>query len=142
MEDNIHLYVRPPKCAGEFYTIEDADKNVLAWGRTLEAIAVKWRQITVRKPSLKGCSVKLQGAAIGFWHSSQRNGLYPLIPIRGIQLGKQFGMRRKILLSHPFTHPKPHPHSQPHSSARPSEALVTALCSRPFPAPIKPPALG
>jgi pyrimidine deaminase RibD-like protein len=47
--DNIHLYVRPPKDAGGFYTIEDAAKNVLAYGRTLEEIGREWRRIDTEK---------------------------------------------------------------------------------------------
>ncbi len=43
MQDNIHLFVRPPKEAGGFYTIEDASNNVLAHGRTLEEIAIEWQ---------------------------------------------------------------------------------------------------
>jgi pyrimidine deaminase RibD-like protein len=49
MTDNIHLYVRPPKDDDGFYTVEDAAKNVLAYGRTLEEIAVKWHQIDDQK---------------------------------------------------------------------------------------------
>jgi pyrimidine deaminase RibD-like protein len=49
MQDNINLVVRPPKYAGGFYTIEDAARNVLAYGRTLEEIGVEWRQIDTRK---------------------------------------------------------------------------------------------
>ena len=49
MTDNIHLFVRPPKGAGGFYTIEDAAKNVLAHGRTLEEIGVEWRRIDIQK---------------------------------------------------------------------------------------------
>jgi len=49
MLDNIHLVVRPPKDAGGFYTIEDAAKNVLAHGRTLEEIGVEWRRIDTQK---------------------------------------------------------------------------------------------
>ena len=49
MQDNIHLVVRPPKEAGGFYTIEDAAKNVLAYGRTLEEIGVEWRRIDTQK---------------------------------------------------------------------------------------------
>jgi pyrimidine deaminase RibD-like protein len=49
MTDNIHLYVRPPKDAGGFYTIEDAAKNVLAYGRTPEEIGVEWRRIDTQK---------------------------------------------------------------------------------------------
>jgi pyrimidine deaminase RibD-like protein len=41
MQDNIHLYVRPPQTDREFFTIEDNSKNVLAWGKTLDEIAVK-----------------------------------------------------------------------------------------------------
>ncbi len=49
MTDNIYLYVRPPKDAGGFYTIEDAAKNVLAYGRNLEDIGVEWRRIDTQK---------------------------------------------------------------------------------------------
>jgi pyrimidine deaminase RibD-like protein len=49
MADNIHLVVRPPKEAGGFFTVEDAAMKVLAWGRTLEDIASKWRQIDFQK---------------------------------------------------------------------------------------------
>jgi pyrimidine deaminase RibD-like protein len=44
MQDNTHLFVRPPKDVG-FYTVEDAAKNVLAHGRTIEEIAVEWHKI-------------------------------------------------------------------------------------------------
>jgi len=49
MLDNTHMFVRPPKDVSGFYTVEDADKNVLAHGRTLEDIAVKWRQIDTQR---------------------------------------------------------------------------------------------
>ena len=49
MEDNLHLYVRPPKDADGFFTVEDAKKNVLACGRTLEEIAVEWHKIDAHK---------------------------------------------------------------------------------------------
>jgi len=50
MEDNLHLYVRPPKDAADgFFTVEDAKKNVLAYGRTIEEIAVEWRTIDADK---------------------------------------------------------------------------------------------
>jgi len=50
MEDNLHLYVRPPKDAADgFFTVEDAKKNVLAYGRTIEEIAVEWRKIDADK---------------------------------------------------------------------------------------------
>jgi len=49
MQDNIHLFVRPPKDVGGFYTVEDAVKNVLAHGRTIEEIAVEWHKIDDQK---------------------------------------------------------------------------------------------
>jgi hypothetical protein len=49
MTDNIHLFVRPPKDAGGFYTVEDAAKTVLAHGRTIDEIALEWRQIHNQK---------------------------------------------------------------------------------------------
>lgn len=49
MQDNIILLVRPPKYAGGFFTIEDAAKTVIACGRTLQEIAVEWRQIDTQK---------------------------------------------------------------------------------------------
>jgi len=49
MESTIHLYVRPPKDAGGFYTIEDAAKNVLAYSRTFEEIVIEWHRIDTEK---------------------------------------------------------------------------------------------
>lgn len=49
MQDNIHLFVRPPKEASGFFTVEDAGKNVLAYGRTLEEVAVEWHRIDDQK---------------------------------------------------------------------------------------------
>lgn len=49
MTDNIHLHVRPPKDADGFFTVEDAVKNVLAYGRTIEEIAVEWHKIDRQK---------------------------------------------------------------------------------------------
>jgi pyrimidine deaminase RibD-like protein len=49
MQDNIQLVVRPPQNAGSFYTIEDAARNVLASGRTLQEISVEWRGIDTQK---------------------------------------------------------------------------------------------
>jgi len=49
MQDNIHLFVRPPKNAGGFYTVEDAANNVLAHGRTIDEIAVEWHRIDDQK---------------------------------------------------------------------------------------------
>ena len=48
MQDNTHLFVRPPKDCG-FYTVEDAAKNVLAHGRTIEEIALEWHKIDRQK---------------------------------------------------------------------------------------------
>lgn len=53
VQDDIHLFVRPPKDGG-FYTVEDAAKNVLAYGRTIEEIAIKWRQIDDQKRIVQG----------------------------------------------------------------------------------------
>ena len=53
MQDNVHLFVRPPSDVGGFYTIEDAAKNVLAYGRTLEEIGVEWRSIDTQKVLLE-----------------------------------------------------------------------------------------
>jgi pyrimidine deaminase RibD-like protein len=42
--------VRPPKDAADgFFTVEDAKKNVFAYGRTIEEIAVEWRKIDADK---------------------------------------------------------------------------------------------
>jgi pyrimidine deaminase RibD-like protein len=49
MTDNTHFFVRPPKEGGGFFTVEDAAKKVLAGGRTLEEIALKWRQMDDQK---------------------------------------------------------------------------------------------
>jgi len=49
MEDNTHLFLRPPKDDGGFYTVEDAARNVLAHGRTVEDIAVEWHKIDDQK---------------------------------------------------------------------------------------------
>lgn len=54
MEENLHLYVRPPKDADGFFTVEDAKKNVLAYGRTLQEIAVEWRRIDADKVIVEG----------------------------------------------------------------------------------------
>jgi pyrimidine deaminase RibD-like protein len=49
MADNIHLFVRPPKDADGFFTVEDAAKNVMAHARTLEEIAIEWHRIDDQK---------------------------------------------------------------------------------------------
>ena len=63
MEDNIHLFVRAPKNAAGFFTMEDAANNVLAWGQTLEDIAVKWRQMDVHKTVLEGLQRQASGSS-------------------------------------------------------------------------------
>lgn len=49
MADNTHFFVRPPWTDGGFFTIEDDLKNVLAYGRTLEEIAIEWHAMDDRK---------------------------------------------------------------------------------------------
>ena len=49
MADNTHFFVRPPKDAGGFFTVEDAAKTVLAHARTLDEIAIAWRGMDDRK---------------------------------------------------------------------------------------------
>ena len=49
MTDNTYFYVRPSKEPGGLLTIEDNVKIVLAWGRTIEEIAVKWHQLDDQK---------------------------------------------------------------------------------------------
>ena len=48
MQDTIELFVRPPHNS-DFYTVEDADRNVLAYGRTIEEIALRWHEIDGQK---------------------------------------------------------------------------------------------
>jgi pyrimidine deaminase RibD-like protein len=49
MADNTHFFVRPPKDAGGFFTVEDAAKTVLAHARTLDEIAIAWHRMDDRK---------------------------------------------------------------------------------------------
>lgn len=49
MADNTHFFVRPPRDADGFYTVEDADKTVLAHARTIEEIAIAWHAMDDRK---------------------------------------------------------------------------------------------
>jgi pyrimidine deaminase RibD-like protein len=49
MADNTHFFVRPPWTDGGFYTVEDADKNVLAYGQTIDDIAIEWHGMDDRK---------------------------------------------------------------------------------------------
>jgi hypothetical protein len=63
MIDNIHLSVRPPKDAGGFFTVEDASRTVLAWGRTLQEIAVKWHQMDDQKVIVEGLQRQSSGSS-------------------------------------------------------------------------------
>lgn len=49
MADNTHFFVRPPWTDGGFFTVEDALKNVLAYGRTIEDIAIEWHRMDDQK---------------------------------------------------------------------------------------------
>jgi hypothetical protein len=49
MQDNTHFFVRSPKEAGGFFTVEDAVKNVISHGRTLEEIAIEWHRMDDQK---------------------------------------------------------------------------------------------
>ena len=49
MEDNISFFVRPPDGPNRPYTIEDAARNVLASGKTVEDISVEWKTLDARK---------------------------------------------------------------------------------------------
>lgn len=53
MTDNIYLFVRPPKEGGEFFTVEDANKKVLAYARSIDEIAVEWNRIQSEKLNLE-----------------------------------------------------------------------------------------
>jgi len=49
MTENTHFFVRPPKDADGFYTLEDMNKEVLAHGRTIEEIAMQWKKLDAEK---------------------------------------------------------------------------------------------
>lgn len=49
MSDNTHFFVRPPKNADGLFTVEDAVKNVISYGRTLDEIAIAWHGMDDRK---------------------------------------------------------------------------------------------
>jgi pyrimidine deaminase RibD-like protein len=49
MADNTHFFVRPPMDAGGFFTVEDANKEVLAHGKTIEEIAIQWKRLDAEK---------------------------------------------------------------------------------------------
>lgn len=49
MADNAHFFVRPPKEAGGFFTVEDALKSVISHGRTLDEIAIEWHKMDAQK---------------------------------------------------------------------------------------------
>jgi pyrimidine deaminase RibD-like protein len=63
MTDNIHLFVRPPRNADGFYTIEDMSKNVLAWGKTVDEIAHEWIKLQTQKVIVE--KLKSQGGLVG-----------------------------------------------------------------------------
>lgn len=63
MAENIHLFVRPPTNGAGLFTIEDAAKNVLAWGPTLQDIAVKWHQIDDQKVIVDGLQRQSSGSS-------------------------------------------------------------------------------
>jgi pyrimidine deaminase RibD-like protein len=49
MADNTHFFVRPPRTAGGFFTVEDAFRNVVAYGRTPEEVAIEWHRMDKQK---------------------------------------------------------------------------------------------
>jgi pyrimidine deaminase RibD-like protein len=63
MTDNTHFFVRPPKEGGGFFTVEDAARKVLAGGRTLEEIALKWRQMDDQKVIVEGLQRQGSGSS-------------------------------------------------------------------------------
>lgn len=63
MAENIHLFVRPPKDNDGLFTVEDAGKKVLAWGQTLQEIAVKWHQIDDQKVIVEGLQRQGSGSS-------------------------------------------------------------------------------
>jgi pyrimidine deaminase RibD-like protein len=63
MADNTRFYVRPPKEGGGFFTVEDAAKKVLAGGRTLQEIALKWRQMDDQKVIVEGLQRNSSGSS-------------------------------------------------------------------------------
>jgi pyrimidine deaminase RibD-like protein len=63
MTDNTHFFVRPPKEGGGFFTVEDIAKKVLAGGRTLEEIAMKWLQMDDQKTIVEGLQRQSSGSS-------------------------------------------------------------------------------
>jgi len=49
MQDNTYFFVRPPKDGIGFYTVEDADKNVVAYAPTFDEIAIAWHAMDDKK---------------------------------------------------------------------------------------------
>lgn len=49
MADNTHFSIHPPDEVGGFFTVEDADKKVLAYARTIEEIAMEWHKLDDHK---------------------------------------------------------------------------------------------
>jgi pyrimidine deaminase RibD-like protein len=54
MADNTNFSVRPPDRADRPYTVEDASRNVLASGRTLQEISVEWKGMDTRRVVVEG----------------------------------------------------------------------------------------
>ena len=63
MADNTRFYVRPPKEGDGFFTVEDAARKVLAGGRTLQEIALKWRQMDDQKVIIEGLRRNSSGSS-------------------------------------------------------------------------------
>ncbi|HEX4427325.1 MAG TPA: deaminase [Terriglobales bacterium] len=63
MADNTRFYVRPPKEGDGFFTVEDATRRVLAGGRTLQEIAVKWHQMDDQKVIIEGLRRNSSGSS-------------------------------------------------------------------------------
>ena len=67
------FWLSDPKDAGGFYTIEDAAKNILAYGRAREETGVAWRRIDTQKVIAEKrvrqsvSRVQLQPDGVG-WH--------------------------------------------------------------------------
>ena len=49
MADNTHFFVRPPKDADGFFTVEDATNTVVAYSRVFDEIALAWHGMDDRK---------------------------------------------------------------------------------------------
>ena len=90
MEDNIRLFVRAPQNADGLFTIEDAANNVLAWARTLEGIAAKWRQMDVHKTVLEGLQRQTSGSSRRLLELSPENTRRPFTSRPNLIIGLPF----------------------------------------------------